>query len=82
MDFSLVTMIIPQLKWQEDMELPARIRISELITKILFTLKQYDAPTFGSISDLYMYFEGKALNRDLSLADYQIWDGNTIEIRF
>ena len=81
MDFSLVTMWIPQLHWQEDMELPAKIRISDLIAKILFTLKKYDSDTFETVSDLTLLYDGKVLNRDLTLADYQIWDGNTIEIR-
>ena len=80
MDFAIITMRIPSLAWQLDMELPVKVRIDELCGKILNTLKKYDPDTFQSISGISLQWNEKILNKGMSLSDYQIWDGNMLEI--
>ncbi|MBR3306355.1 MAG: EsaB/YukD family protein [Lachnospiraceae bacterium] len=79
MDYALVTLFFPRLNRREDMELPARMLISELTESIILSLKKYDSGSFGYIEALTLKCDGKILNRDLTLADYRIWDGSVIE---
>lgn len=82
MEYALVTVRVEKMNWQTDMELPAKMRIRELVAKILETLKMYDEERFCQISEISLFYEQKKLHMDAALADYQIWDGSIIDIRY
>ncbi|MBR3306495.1 MAG: EsaB/YukD family protein [Lachnospiraceae bacterium] len=81
MEYTIVTLSFPGMGWKTDMELPTRLRIDLLIQKILYALKKYDENTFSTVDNMDLSWEGTRLNRDLTLADYGIWDGSIIEAR-
>lgn len=80
-EYALVTVRVEKLNWQADMELPARMRIRDLLVKMLETLKMYDEDCFSHISQIRLYYQGRELHGSASLADYQIWDGSVLDIR-
>ncbi len=82
MEYALVTVRAEQMHWQTDMELPAWMKIRELVVKILETLKMFDEERFFQVSEISLYYGQKKLHMDASLADYQIWDGSIIDIRY
>lgn len=82
MEYALVTIRVEKMHWQIDMELPSRMKIKELVVKILETLKLYDEERFYHISEISLFHEQKKLHRDAALADYQIWDGSILDIKY
>lgn len=82
MEYALVTVRLEKMRWQIDMELPAKMKIKELVIKILETLKMYDEERFYHISQISLFHGEKKLHTDASLADYQIWDGSIIDVRY
>ncbi len=82
MESAMVTARVEKMSWQIDMELPAKMRIKELVMEMLETLKMYDEERFCQISEISLFHEQKKLHMDATLADYQIWDGSIIDIRY
>ena len=80
MDFALVTVRVESMHFQVDMEMPAKMRIKELVPKLLEVLKNYDESRFSDVSSLNLSCNNTRLNEDASLADYQIWDGSILDI--
>lgn len=81
MDYAIVTVRVEQLDWQVDMELPAKLVLKELTGKILETLKLYQEDKFEDISALRLFYKGRELDSEGSLAAYGIWDGSILEVR-
>lgn len=81
MDYAIVTVRMEQLDWQVDMELPAKLVLKELTGKILEALKLYQEDKFEDISALRLFYKGRELDGEGSLAAYGIWDGSIIEVR-
>ena len=82
MEYALVTVRAEKMHWQADMELPARMKIKELAVRILETLKLYEEERFCHVSEISLFHEQKKLHKDAALADYGIWDGSILEIRY
>ena len=82
MEYALVTVRAEKMHWQADMELPARMKIRELTVQILETLKLHDEERFYHVSEIGQFYEEKKLHLDATLADYGIWDGSILDIRY
>ncbi|MCI8946827.1 MAG: hypothetical protein HFI91_07140 [Lachnospiraceae bacterium] len=82
MEYALVTVRAEKMHWQADMELPARMKIRELAVQILETLKLHDEERFYHVSEISLFYQDKKLHMDASLADYMIWDGSILDIRY
>lgn len=67
---------------QIDMELPAFLRIEELINKLLETLRVMRPEKYFAYSSLDLIFENQMLDLERNLASYGIWDGSIISCRF
>ncbi len=80
MDYAVVTIRIESFHWQKDMELPTKMSIKNLAPMILEMLKDYDPDLFDSVSSLLFFHDGKKLNEEASLADYNIWDGSILDM--
>lgn len=80
MDYTLVTVMNKKNGWSVDMELPAKLKIRELIPKLLDALKQYDERQFGELQTIGLATNGKRIQESASLADYDLWDGSIIEL--
>ena len=82
MEYALVTVRAQAMHWQADMELPAGMKIRELAVQILETLKLYDEERFYHVSEISLLNQGKPLHSYATLADYGIWDGSILDIRY
>lgn len=82
MEYAVVTLINKRTGWSVDMELPVKLKMKELIPKIIDVLKQYDERQFEENDYMEMSVNGKIIPEGASLADYDLWDGSKIEMLF
>lgn len=80
MEYAIVTVRTKDGSWESDMELPARMKLKNVASKVLDTLKAMDERRFGTLHSLQFVYENKTLNGEATLADYQIWDGSIVSI--
>lgn len=79
MDYAVVTLNFVRMGWQYDLELPVKMKIRGLKSKILETLKAHDEDKFEEINNIRLINSGIELLEDMCLLDYNIWDGSVIE---
>ena len=77
----MVTIRVEKVNWNVDMELPVRMKIRDLKIKMLDALKMYDEERFFKVSSINIFLCDKELSGEVSLADYQIWDGSIVDIK-
>ncbi len=80
MEYALVTILISELNLEYDMELPTDRKIGEIMYSIIETLTNYRPGRISVVGTVRLLSEGKELNKDLTLSDYDIWDGSILEL--
>ena len=81
MEYAIITLITADGSWKEDFELPLQVQIKDLETKMVSVLEGF--PTlkgFSTASGIGFQVNGKILDAERTLAEYQMWDGSMITI--
>lgn len=79
MDYAIITLIFAS-KLSLDMELPLKIKISELTVLILTTLKQMDYGRFARLNSIKLQYNEKQLDPNATLEQYGVWDGSYLTV--
>ena len=64
-----------------DVELPAQLPVSELMPKLLDTLKEVDAEKFSRFERLSLIHNGVVLLESAMLESEAVWDGKILVVR-
>lgn len=81
MEYAIITLITADGTWKEDFELPVQVKIKELESKIISVLQSHRMPKgFSDAEKVLFSVEGKTLDAERTLAEYQMWDGSIITI--
>lgn len=80
-DSVIVTVSFPSSGKKLDLELPAFLPMAELCPKLLETLKSIASQEYRSIRKIEVWWNGRKLENDDTLAMQGAWDGSILEIR-
>ncbi len=80
-DTFIATITDSALSFEEDMELPSAMPVSELSRQILMILKEIHEDKFGGWSICRLECNNVILNKDDTLATAGVFDGSRIIVR-
>lgn len=81
MEYAIITLITADGSWKEDFELPLHVKIKELELKIVSVLQSHRTPKgFSEVENICFQVDGKTLDAERTLEEYQMWDGSMITI--
>lgn len=80
MEYAIVTLTTPDGSWKQDFELPVQIKIRELEKKLLSVLQDQIPNGFFDAREVYIKAENQILDKEKTLAEYQIWDGSILVV--
>lgn len=80
-DYVIVTAFFPSTGKKIDFELPAFLPVSELCPKLLETLKGMAPQEYIRVHKIEIWWNGKKMKENDTLAAQGAWDGSILEIR-
>ena len=80
-EYAIITLITADGSWKEYFELPLHVQIKELEIKMVSVLEGFPMlKGFSTASEIGFQLNGKILDAERTLAEYQIWDGSILTI--
>ena len=80
MDDVIITLIFSTGYEPVDLELPVKLKISELEEKILELLIEMDFERFGRVKKINLRYGEVSLLPDKTLEEYGVWDGSYLTV--
>lgn len=76
----IVELILADLDFRRDAELPTQMPIEDIREGLLTLLREREPKKFSKIKGITIAFRGKQLPDDTTLAAVGAWDGSTLEL--
>lgn len=78
----IVTVVLRNGGYSEDMEMPCNIRVDVLCRSLLSALKSKEEYGFDNVRQIYMYNGVRRLQSEKTLTENNIYDGSIITLKY